>query len=175
MRSYRQLRSRNRKVLAWSLAVAAAIHVAVFTLSPDFDVAPMDGSAVAGAEPRSGGHPTTVLRLVFGPPSISASDGGVWQEPPDRVLHTTRLTEIPMLCTHLESEGSVPLRGAIRLRVNRSGHALAIDVAETTGDWCGDRVLVRAADALLYHWLPNERFPAPVTLVQPVTLERVGG
>ena len=38
------------------------------------------------------------------------------------------------------------------------------------GDACGDQVIETVAGDLLYHWLPSERFPAPVDLIQPVTL-----
>lgn len=43
-------------------------------------------------------------------------------------------------------------------------------LTRSTGDRCGDEILTEMADALVYHWLPTERFPAPVDLLQPVTV-----
>ncbi len=172
--SARQHGDRYRTVLGWSLALALVIHVAVFVFSPDFVVVPPGESKAASSEFRASDvTPTTVYEVVFGPPAIRAPDGTVWQEPQDRVLRATRVTDLPMLCAHLVGNDRTPLQGAVRLLVDQDGNASVVEVEESTGDWCVDRILVRAADALRYHWLPSERFPAPVELVQPVALQAV--
>jgi hypothetical protein len=63
-----------------------------------------------------------------------------------------------------------PLRGYVRLQVLASGRTLVAGIDESTGDRCADRVILDLARDLLYRWIPNERFPAPVQLIQPVTL-----
>lgn len=169
-RSHRQHRSRYRKVLTWSLAVAAGVHVAIFALSPDFEIEPLDGSRAEVVATDSQRTPSTALEVLFGPPMITAPDGSALREPPDRILRAARVTELPPLCVHLASELRLPQSGAIRLQVNAAGHAEVVEVFESTGDPCVDNILANTADALRYHWLPDERFPAPVLLVQPVTL-----
>lgn len=169
--SHRQHRSHYRRILGWSLAVAVAAHIAIFALSPDFEVEPLDGSrsevVAAEANQRT---PSTALEVLFGPPVITTADGSALREPPDRILRAARVTELPMLCLHLATDLRVPQSGAIRLSVNSMGHAAVIEVAESTGNACVDTILANTADALRYHWLPDDRFPAPVQLVQPVTL-----
>lgn len=170
-RNAAQLRSKHRKVLAWSIAAAVAIHVGVFVLAPEFKVEPLgglDGENNAG-DPMPILAPR-VLSVFFGPPTIAMPDGTEWQEPDDRVLEAVRVTEFPPECAANAQAELTQQRGSVRLRVNQGGRAAVIDLVEGTGDPCGDRLLKSVAGALHYHWLPNTRFPAPVELVQPLTL-----
>ena len=170
-RNAANLRSKHHKVLAWSIAAAVAIHVGVFVLAPEFDVEPLgglDGENNVG-DPMPILAPR-VLSVFFGPPSIAMPDGSEWQEPDDRVLEAVRVTEFPPECATNARARLTQQRGSVRLRVNQGGRAAVIDLVEGTGDPCGDRLLKSVAGALRYHWLPNTRFPAPVELVQPLTL-----
>ena len=56
-----------------------------------------------------------------------------------------------------------------------SGHTLVDGIEESTGDECADQVILTLANDLFYRWIPSERFPAPVDLIQPVTLTQATG
>ena len=167
------LRRRHRKILWWSLGVAAAAHVAVFALSPDFETQPLVEADEDRGGPTRWTREPRVIEVLFGPPTIRAADGSLWTEPAERVLRTERVTQFPAGCEALGSEEAHPLQVGLRLRVSESGHATVLGVAESTGNACGDAVLAVVASSLRYHWLPNERFEAPVELTQPVTLAAV--
>lgn len=163
-----ELRARHRKIFAWSLGVAVLLHVAVFWLSPTFRAEPLGGMEVQGYVETGTDGPLMELALFFGPPTIFPGDGEPWTEPAERVLEAGRVVRLSAGC---EGFGlPVPLTGRARLRVDPAGHTMAVEVAESTGEPCADEALTIVADALRYHWLPNERFPAPVEVVQPVTL-----
>ena len=166
------LRKRNRKVLAWSMAIAVVVHVAAFLLVPSF------GGELRMADSPPGGEEVnlmirnpTFVDVTFGPPDIFDADGAVWKEPADRVLQADRILSLPTQCEALSREGRVPALGRVRLRVNASGRVNVMGLAEGTGDPCADEVITTVAADLWYRWLPNERFAAPVDLIQPITLE----
>ena len=54
--------------------------------------------------------------------------------------------------------------------VDEGGRTDDVEIEQSTGDACADEVLSRVAGDLWYRWLPSEEFPAPVDLVQPITL-----
>jgi hypothetical protein len=167
-----QLRAHHRRVLAWSLGAAAVVHVAVFAITPAFRAKPLGGSDV----PLEPGHPVGANATVdvhFGPPLVLLPDGEAWQEPPDRVLEAQRDVALPPGCTGLAEPGRTPLRGRVALRVRPSGLVDVVGLPGQTGDPCADQVAKTVAGALRYHWLPNDRFAAPVELVQPITLVAV--
>lgn len=162
-----QLRDRHRRIFGWSLFAAVVLHVAVFVLSPTFRTELLDGP---DAELRTTDASTEVpffVDLLFGPPTISAPDGSLWTEPPDRVLQADHGVRLPAGCTELEG---MPLHGTVRLRVRASGRVDRATLTESTGSRCGDEVVAMVATDLWYQWLPNDRFPAPVELTQPVTV-----
>ncbi len=169
----RQHHERQRRILAISLMVAVAFHIALFVLMPKFETQPMGAS-----NPQDGrkvppiGTPT-LMNVLFGPPTISAADGSEWAEPDDHVLEAQQLANLPPDCSAFSEAGHAPVHGSARLVVNADGYVNVVGVMESTGDACGDDVLEGIADALHYHWLPNDRFPAPVELVQPITLAQV--
>lgn len=166
-----ELRARHRKIFAWSLGAAVVLHVALFWLAPTFHAEPLGGMEVQGYVETGTDGPLLVLGLFFGPPTIFPGDGESWTEPAERVLEAGRIVRLSPEC---EGYGlGAPLSGSARLRVDGAGYAMDVEVAESTGEPCADEALTIVADALRYHWLPNERFPAPVEVVQPVTLVEV--
>lgn len=169
-----ELRRANRKVLAWSMALAAVAHVAVFTLLPAFRTEPLSGSTRGAEPPEDPGGTSDVqpvlAHLVFGPPTLSAPDGTVWTEPAERVLKTGRLFRLSRQCSALIGQDEVPLSGRVRLHVLESGRVEVVGLVKGTGNACADHLLTTAAEDLWYRWLPTPRFPAPVELVQPITV-----
>ncbi len=165
-----QLRARGRRVFAWSLVGAAAIHVAVFLLAPGFRTELLTSQEIR-LDPTGGGQGVpTLVALFFGPPTLTAPDGTTGTEPPRRVLRDERLVVFPPDCAPFTGRGDVTLHGSVHLHVNPSGRTKVVEVARTTGNDCGDAVMTIVADALWYHWLPNDRFPAPVDVIQPITM-----
>lgn len=167
-------RNRHRRVLLWSLAGAALVHLIVFVALPDMEVEPLEGSNVRTVDLGSAEKtPSALLDVSFGPPEIANGNGTTHHEPAERVLNTKRLAELPPLCLELAAEGTRPLHGRVRLSVGPAGYAQVEELITSTGSTCGDFVIRNVAGSLRYHWLPDSRFPAPVDLVQPVTLVEV--
>jgi hypothetical protein len=168
-----QLRRQQRRVLGWSLAAAVLLHVAVFVFSPTFHADPLvggDAHADLGDRPGTEARAPLAVDVRFGPPRITLPDGSTWTEPPDRVLEADRVVDLPPGCSQGMGGEGATATGAVRLRVPPSGRAEVVEVVEGAGNPCADRILSMVAGALWYHWLPDERFPAPVDLVQPLTL-----
>lgn len=108
--------------------------------------------------------------VCFGPPMILEADVSVSLEPPGRVLQADRLLGLPTECDVLLEPDRTPARGLVRLQVVASGHTVVGGIEESTERECADEVLLTVANDLLYRWIPNDRFPAPVDLFRPVTL-----
>ena len=164
-----EIRARERRVLAWSLAIAVFLHIAVLVLWPALRVGPLGASVTPGAI-EGNGSGDTYLELLFGAPEIYGPDGSASAEPPTRVLEADRKIKLPSSCTRLLEVGRTPTTGDVWLRVNDSGRVDTVEVVGSTGDLCADGVIMRVAGDLWYRWLPSERFPAPVELIQPVTV-----
>lgn len=165
-----QLRERHRRIFAWSLAAAVVVHLALFILTPAFRSETENQPEIRVLTVDRGPGPQTLVEVLFGPPAISALDGTVWPEPPDHLLKVSRLVRLPMGCGAVAPGGGGDLQGRVRLRVRASGLVDVVDVTESTGSSCGDSVMTILAGSLWYRWLPNDRFPPPVDLVQPLTL-----
>lgn len=166
-----ELRKQHRKVLSWALAAAAGLHVVLILLVPGLPIEEtwteedqLEGVAAIGED---------MVDVRFGPPQITMEDGTVVQEPPERRLQVVRLMRLPANCDALRQAPELLIRGSVRLRVDPGGYAKAVEVGESSGHTCVDQVMAALAGDLQYHWLPSERFPAPVRLVQPVTLVEV--
>lgn len=170
-----QRRRAERKVFYWGWSVAAALHVILFlawresrevrvTLpNPD-----LESVEIVDREPIP-------LELFFGPPAISNAAGGISFEPPERVLEVDRLVYLPAGCQALIRGSGAIVRGSVRLVVDDTGRTDVRDIFRSTGFPCGDAVLQRIAGDLWYRWLPNDEFPAPVELVQPLSFtEKLG-
>jgi hypothetical protein len=159
----------------WSLAIAAVLHVLAFLYLPglppsepgdvadDIDeLAVVTGSAIP-------------LDLFFGPPVIRNVQGGLAFEPPERVHEEGRAVFVTLGCKRL-IEGSTDVHhGTVRLTVLETGLVEVQGVVESTGSRCGDDVIARVAGDLWYRWLPNDDFPAPVEVVQPLTFAEARG
>lgn len=166
-----ELRKQHRRMLAWALAAAGGLHAVLFLLLPGLPT-----EATWSPDPQLEGVPAIDEGMVdvrFGPPQITTADGAVVQEPSERRLQVVRLMRLPANCDALRQVPELLIRGSVRLRVDPGGYAEVMEVVESTGYTCADQMLVELAGDLQYHWLPSERFPAPVHLVQPVTLVEV--
>ena len=170
-----QRRKAQRKVFYWGWSVAAALHVILFlawresrevrvTLpNPDLETLNM-------VDPEF-----IPLDLFFGPPAIRNATGGISVEPPERFLEVDRLVILPGNCKALVKGSGAVVRGSVRLAVDETGRTDVRSVHQSTGYPCADVVLWRIAGDLWYRWLPNDEFPAPVELVQPLSFrEKVG-
>lgn len=159
----------NRRLLT-GLAIAVALHVMAFGFvrwsstgpgwSPDRDLVVLESNSWTG----------TPVDVFFGPPKIFRADGATSEEPPDRVLEAARLLGMPPTCMSREIPPRGPGSGQVRLTVNANGRIDAVSLDQSTGDSCWDAVAMRVAGDLWYQWLPNARFPAPVELLQPITV-----
>ena len=165
-----ELRKRDRRVLGWSLGVAAALHVAVFVVFPGFRAEvlarpdlELDTLGVAGGA-------NATVEVLFGPTIVRLADGSDWEAPPDRVLSADRDVRLREECLQLGRRGHSPVTGQVRLRIKASGRVDVLGLVSGTGDSCVDGILAEAAGALWYHWLPNDNVPPPVLVEQPVTL-----
>lgn len=169
-RRAQERRQRENRRLWTGLAIAVGLHVAALGLvrwsgsgpewSPDHDTVTLESNSWTG----------TPVDAFFGPPKIFRPDGTIAEEPPDRVLKAARLLGMPPTCLSREVPPSAPGSGQVRLTVNAIGRIEAVSLDRSTGDSCWDAVAIRVAGDLWYHWLPNERFPAPVELLQPITV-----
>jgi len=163
-----ELRERHRRVFRISLGAAILIHVAVFALWPAFRTEPFPGSDREPQADGGGDGEPVYVQLLFGPPEIFERNGQLFRE--TRRLEADHVLPLPLECVAPGRELRLPARGRLQLRVWKSGRADVTELVESSGSECGDAVITAGADALHYHWLPNERFPAPVELIQPVTL-----
>lgn len=110
--------------------------------------------------------------LHFGPPRILLPDGSRAEEPPDRFLEASNMAlrelEVSPVCADRFQPGLPPFEGDVRLQVGREGRVTVMGLEARTWDPCADAALLSAAQSLWYRWLPDERYPAPVDLVQPL-------
>ena len=166
-----ELRRTNRKVLAYSMGIAALAHVAVlFIWSPEFEVESSGATVIRRSPAGQGADAPIFVEVLFGPPEIVTAGGRVSKEPPDRTLRAGRVVQLPIRCAGLAQWGRTPSSGRVRLRVNAAGRIDEAQLTQGTGDSCADQVIMTVAGSLWYHWLPNDRFPAPLDLDQPITL-----
>ena len=168
-------RRAERKVFVWGWSVAAVLHLIVF-------LSWRDAREVRVTEPNPDFETVEILDrepipldLFFGPPAIRNTAGGISVEPPERYLEVDRLVYLPSNCEALIGGSGAVVRGSVRLAVNETGRTDVRGIVQSTGYPCADAVLQRIAGDLWYRWLPNEEFPAPVELVQPLSFtEKVG-
>lgn len=168
-----QHRRSARRIFRWSLAVAVALHVIVFLTVPGLRT-----SVVAAFRDQTGDPdlPSALpLDLFFGPPSIENASGELLLEPPERVLHTDRLVSLPATCRAIIKGSGTVMRGSVSLTVGPEGFTDVHGIVESTGFPCGDGTLERVAGDLWYRWLPNDEFPAPVQLIQPMVFQEKTG
>ena len=169
----RRRRRADRRVLWWCFGIAALVHGAVFALFPSirsrdvpFPLFSDDLEVDEGAIP---------LDLFFGPPAIADAEGVFALEPPERVLEADRLVFLAPGCRAIIVGSGAVIRGTVRLAVRSNGLADVVGVVRSTGSDCGDAAMERVAGDLWYRWLPSDEFPAPVELIQAVTIAERGG
>ncbi len=141
----------------------------------DMPVVPQQGEALVVGRDWRGTRIRT--ETLFGSPEIVADDGTIWREPVEPVVAgevpLIRLTEtcdrsriilIPTMAPPTRG-----LTGLVRLRLRADGWVDRVELIQSTGDPCVDRMITGVAGALWYRSLPNDRFPAPLDLIQPIT------
>ena len=168
-----QHRKSARRIFLWSLALAVALHMVVFLTVPGLRV-----SVVAAFRDQADNPdlPSALhLDLFFGPPAIENASGELLLEPPERILRTDRLVSLPATCRAIIKGSGTDMRGSVSLTVGPEGFTTVHGVVESTGFPCGDGTLERVAGDLWYRWLPNDEFPAPVELIQPMVFQEKAG
>lgn len=165
-----QLRRQHRRILGWSLGVAVVAHILVFVLSPTFRTQPLMGADTELDTLGLAAGANAVADLLFRAPILQLADDSSRATPAERTLETQREVRVPERCLYLTDGSRAPVVSHIRLRVRASGRVDVLGIERTSGDACADDILREAAGALWYHWLPSERFPAPLELDQPVML-----
>lgn len=169
-----QLRRRSRRVFVVSFLVAAVLHVAILFGMPAFHAVLPDGPASAEGDVVSVATRWQRFDVEFGPPEITDADRRIWVEPATRVLRVqdVEISDLrePVACDGRTLESIVPTSGRVRVRLAESGRVTVATIAESTGDACRDDILTAIAASVWYHWIPNDRFPAPVDLVQPLSV-----
>lgn len=169
------LRRKHRRIFRWSLAIAVVAHGLVFWLAPWIRTAARGGSSgteLVGEGVDWGGIP---VEIFFGPPTIVEGDGGLTTEPEGRTLSASRKIPSPPGCGSNDWLARSTASGEVLLSVNERGRAAVDSVTAPTADPCWNAVLAGLAGDLLYRWLPSERFPAPVSVYQPLTVSVSGG
>jgi hypothetical protein len=168
------LRRRDRRVFRWSFAIAVVVHGLVLAFGPWFRTEPVSLSAtelVESGPPALGGIPVDVF---FGPPAIVLAADSLETQPPGRVLRAFRAIPAPVGCATNDWLARESAAGSVRLTLRETGRVETVEIVEGTGDRCWDMIVAGLAGDLLYRWLPSERFPMPVELVQPVTVTLSG-
>ena len=165
-----QLRQQGRRVLVWSLAVAAVIHVAVFALWPRTPVRPLGELRATPIHDVEEGDVFVEISAEFGGPLIVSAGEQPASDRVEGYLQANRLTRVSLECREAFPPGVVH-EGEVRLVVNEQGRVESKEVTRESGAPCGDRALLAVAGDLWYRWLPSRSHPAPVVLVQPVSVE----
>lgn len=169
-----ELRDRNRRILVWSFAGAVLIHIVVFAMWPETPIEPLGefGATTVTAVEEEGVF--LEIRVEFGGPEIVSSGGRADRRRVARTLETRRLTRMPVECRDAMRVGRT-YDGEVRLVVDQEGRVDRKDMVVGSGDACGDRALLAVAGDLWYRWLPSEEHPAPIVLIQPVSVAGAEG
>jgi hypothetical protein len=167
-----RLKRQGRWSLFAGLVLAAVVHATVLLFSPSFEAERHVREFGFGSEPDSVGVTWRFLEVEFHPPQIELLDGSLWQEPPERFLHAEVVDigniQLSRPCQRTEIDWERPRVGTVSVEVTASGRVASADVHRSSGDSCVDEVLVAIAASVWYQWLPNDRFSAPVRVVQPI-------
>ncbi len=166
---------RNRRIFGWSFAAAALLHAWLLFGGPQWGIE--RGDRVGGL-PGDGPSPDAMqlLDVSFGPPVILGDDGSRNPEPPGRTLEARDIDvarmPIPPGCEWVRRQGIGAGEAEVRLTVGPYGLVTRAELERSGGDPCVDHVLVVVAGTLWYRWLPDERYPPPVHLIQPIRAVR---
>ena len=163
-------RKRDRRLVGISVGIAAILHVVVIGFvtwtGPGIELRPGSETVRLEENPWTG----TSVDVFFGAPRIYRPDGTIAREAPDRVLEAKRILRMPPACLSRDVVPVAPGSGEVRLTVNARGRIDLVVLTRSTGDLCWDQVATRVAGDLWYRWLPNDGFPAPLELLQPLTV-----
>ncbi|TVP48711.1 MAG: hypothetical protein EA350_03125 [Gemmatimonadales bacterium] len=169
---WRQGERRQRRIIMVSIGIAVVAHLVFFLVAPRVQFSVTSDRIFGEAAMQRLVLGDLAVDLHFGPPRILLPDGSRVEEPPERFLEATNLAltvlEVNPVCADRFRPGLPPFEGEIRLRVGHEGRVTVMGLEAGTGDRCADAALVAAAESLWYRWLPDERHPAPVDLVQPL-------
>lgn len=166
----RERKARSRRVFLWSLVAAGAAHAGVIGFA-SWQASLAEARPPAVPEPSATQWTGAPVDIFFGPPRIFRSDKTLAEEPPSRILEAARSIHTPSACSAHEARAATTVgSGVVLLTVNESGRIDLASVDQTTGDRCWDAVALRVVKDLRYEWLPSERFPAPVEVLQPMTV-----
>ena len=171
-----ELRQRDRRVLLVSLLVAAVLHAAVLFLVPATQVPVLvtSGDSLVLEEGRALFSAWDSVHAFFGPPEIRFSDGSTRPEPSDRVLDAGNVSVasigLPDSCRGRAAASVVPVSARVGVHLDHRGLVDGARIIDGTGDGCRDGLLVAVASSVWYQWIPSDRIPAPVDLVQPISL-----
>lgn len=172
----RRLERQAKWSLSAGLAVAAVLHVIILAFSPSFQTNRTVREFGAASELDSVGVTWRFLEVRFRPPQIELADGSLFQEPPERFLDAEVVDvgniQLSRACRRAQIDWERPRAGSLAVEVNASGRVASAEVERSSGDRCADEVLVAIAASVWYQWLPNDRFAAPVRVVQPVRVVR---
>lgn len=169
-----ELRRRGRRIFWYSMLAAAAVHVVIFVTSPEFETKPLPDSRVEKVEEEmgDGATGTEFIDVFFGRPEILRADGTISKEPPERVLEARAVDfsglDLSFECSRKQMGEMVPAAGRVRLVLDADGRVEEESVADGSGDPCRDEMLTAIASKVTYEWLPNQVFPPPVELIQPM-------
>jgi len=165
-----ELKARSRRIFFWSMVAAGAVHIVVIAFS-SWRASIADARPPEVAQPSATQWTGAPVDIFFGPPRIFLPDETLAEEPPTRILEAARSIHTPSACSSREARSTTSVgSGVARLTVNESGRIDLASVAQSTGDQCWDAVALRVVKDLRYEWLPSERFPAPVEVLQPMTV-----
>jgi hypothetical protein len=171
-RGWRRGERRQRRIILTSIGIAVVAHLVFFLVAPHLRFSVTSDRIFGEAAMERLVLGDLAVDLHFGPPRILLPDGSRAEEPPDRFLEASnmalRVLEVSPVCADSFRPGLPPFEGEVRLQVGREGRVTVMGLEARTGDRCADAALLSAAESLWYRWLPDDRYPAPVDLVQPL-------
>jgi hypothetical protein len=170
-------RQQHRRILILSLGLAGLLHLAVFALNPGWMLERISFFDPRSPEDREGPPEVGLVDVSFGPPQIFLADGRLRPEPADRLLDAKGVDMRGIRwaggCAWVRTGGFGMVEGEVTLKVGPEGFVQEARISQSSGDACLDQMLVAISGTLWYRWLPNETYPAPVTLLQPMTVDAV--
>jgi len=169
---WRRGERRQRRIIMVSIGIAVVAHLVFFLVAPRVQFSVTSDRIFGEAAMQRLVLGDLAVDLHFGPPRILLPDGSRVEEPPERFLEASNLAltvlEVNPACADRFRPGLPAFEGEVRLQVGRDGRVTVMELEARTGDPCADAALLAAAQSLWYRWLPDERYAAPVDLVQPL-------
>jgi hypothetical protein len=173
-------RSQSNLLFALSFLIALGVHLALLLRDPTFELEVPENYLGPSAMqvPVDSGNIGPLFNVSFLAPEIFARDGTLRPEPPERVLEARHIDLSEPLgsdaCGGRDPDSVFPVAGQVQVRVNEHGRVVSVEVRETTGNRCRDAIIAGIARSVWYRWLPNEDYPAPVELIQRMSVTEGG-